>query len=200
MRERKKPAISFSPTDWAKLRSALEKDPAPESSVLLVMIATGVRIGDVLRIELASLRSAVKNPDEAVLEIIQKGGSRRMLPIAGAPAQWTRLAETCAKGSGATTVAEAICPTSTWGAKGGGGAYQRVNRHLRDVATRLGLQGRPHLHRVRRTVATRALNLTRDIHLVSGLLGHAHVATTETYLDEVRGEEIAELQRKLASR
>ncbi len=195
MKERKKPALSFSRDDFATLRGALQDDKTLEGAVLLVMVATSIRIGDVLRIDLAQLRAALRSSD-GVVPVIQKGGKRRMLPVDGARDAWEHLAEACGRGS--ETVAEAVCPTSTWGARGGGGAYQRVNRHLRDLCKAHTLDGRAHLHRVRRTVATNALRVTKDIHLVSGLLGHAHVATTEIYLDEVRSDEVAELQRKLA--
>jgi integrase len=202
--ERKKPAVSFSAQDWQRLRGALEQDESVEGAVLLVMVSTGIRIGDVLRVERAALKSALFG-SSGLLEVVQKGGSRRMMPVAGAEDAWLRLREVCdrsAKQSGVSpseirTVAEAVCPASRWGATGGGGAYQRVNRHLRALAEQLQLQGRPHLHRMRRTVATNALALTKDVHLVSHLLGHKSVRTTERYVDEVREVEVAELQRRL---
>lgn len=197
MKERKKPAISFSGGDFSTLRGVLAQDRTLEGAVLLVMVATSIRVGDVLRLELAQLRAALR-ADEGVVVIVVKGGRKRVLPVDGAREAWERLAEACGRGS--ETVADAVCPTSTWGARGGGGAYQRVNRHLRDLCRAHGLSGRAHLHRVRRTVATNALKATKDIHLVSELLGHAHVATTEIYLDEVRSGEVAELQRKLAGK
>jgi len=191
--ERKKPAISFSHGDWSRLRAALEKDSSPEAAVLLVMHATGLRISDTLGVRCAQLQTALRDADGAI-EVIQKGNRRRTLYVRGAPAAWARLGAACKTGA---TVAAAVCPRSKLGTKGGGGAYQRVNRKLRELGEQLELSGRPHLHRLRRTVATTALKHTRDVHLVSNLLGHKALTATSMYLDEVRDAEVADLQHAL---
>ncbi len=192
MAERKKPAVSFLPEDWAAMRFELESRTEPEAAVLLVIAATGLRIGDVLGIEVRALKHAVKH--KSVLELVQKGGRKRQLSVEGVYDVWERLSVTITDGS---TVAEWICPTSGWGSKGGGGAYQRCNRYLRSLAAELQIEGRPHLHRMRRTVATRALNKTHDIHLVSQLMGHKQITTTQQYTDELRAGEVSNLHAEL---
>lgn len=204
MKARKKPAVSFTRSDWQKLRGAFEDDDSLESAVLLVMLSTGVRIGDVLRVERSKLKVALFS-SEGIIEVVQKGGRKRLIPVFGAEVYWLRLREACNKSArqnadapnDVATVAEAVCPASSWGARGGGGAYQRVNRHLHAIATRLRVTGRPHLHRLRRTVATTALAKTKDIHLVRDLLGHASIRSTEHYVDEIRSAEVAVLQKQL---
>jgi len=57
------------------------------------------------------------------------------------------------------------------------------------------------LHKARHTFATFTLKHTRDIRLVSKLLGHSNVKTTEIYLDEKQdlereAEMLAEMERK----
>lgn len=192
MAERKKPAVSYLPEDWETLRTELGRRSDPEAHVLLVIAATGLRIGDVLGIEVRALRHAVKH--RSTLELVQKGGGKRQLAVTGVYEVWERLSLQITDGS---TVAEWICPTSAWGSKGGGGAYQRCNRYLRSLAGELQLEGRPHLHRMRRTVATRAIRKTRDIHLVSQLLGHKQIGTTQGYTDELRSEEVSSLHAEL---
>jgi site-specific recombinase XerD len=196
-KERKKPAVSFAREDWLKLRTALRDDPELEGAVLRVMMATSVRIQDILLVRLDAIRAALRH-DDGLIEVIQKGGSRRMLPVAGAHHEWSALLAHCKQANAAATiVAEAVCPASSWGAKGGGGAYQRVRRHLQAVSDRIGIDGRVHLHRIRRTVATTALRHTKDIKLVAEMLGHKHVSTTEIYVDEARSDDVAALQRQL---
>jgi len=190
--ERKKPAISFTPDDWGKLRAELQLRPEPEACVLLVIAATGLRIADVLAIEIAPLRSAVER--DGVLDIVQKGGRKRQIPVAGAKTVWVGLLQRVTDGA---TVAAWICPASNWGSKGGGGAYQRCNRYLRALCAELDIDGTPHLHRMRRTVATRALAHTHDIHLVSQLMGHRKISSTQAYTDELRAGEVSDLHAEL---
>ncbi len=187
----KKLQQSFDEEDWAELVARLGRDKSPEGTVLLVCAVTGARIGDALRIRKADLRSAFRT---GVLELEQKGGVVRRMPLAGARDVWERLDERWKSGA---TVARWLCPESDAEAEGGGCAYKRVFRHLQSVGVELGLKGRVHLHRLRRTVATRALRRTKDIHLVSQLLGHKSIASTQRYVNELRTEEVGALQREL---
>jgi integrase len=187
----KKLQQSFDEQDWARLLGSLKRDRTPEGTVLLVCAVTGARIGDALRIKRGDLRSAYRT---GVLEIEQKGGHLRRMPLEGARDVWDKLDERWKAGA---TVARWLCPESDAEAEGGGCAYKRVFRHLQTVGDELGLKGRVHLHRLRRTVATRALRRTKDIHLVSQLLGHRSINSTQRYVTELRTEEVGALQREL---
>jgi integrase len=187
----KKLQQSFDEDDWGELVEHLHDDHSPEGTVLLVCAVTGCRIGDALRIRRADLVAAHKT---GVLELEQKGGSVRRMPTAGAQDVWDRLLSEWKAGP---SVARWLCPQSDAEAESGGCAYRRVFRHLQHVGLNLGLKGRVHLHRLRRTVATRALRRTKDVHLVAQLLGHRWISTTERYLTELRTDEVGDLQREL---
>ena len=187
------PARSFPEDEWRKLVKALAKDTSPEGTVLYVQAATGHRIGDVLRL---SRKALLKGLRTGVLQLQRKGGTYVEVPVAGLPAPWEALRDRWPASEGAT-VAEWICPASGLAEEAGGGAYQRVRRRLRGLAIELELSGRPNLHRLRRTVGVRALKKTKDIHLVSQLLGHRSLQSTEHYVTELRASEVAALQRNL---
>lgn len=198
-RHRKQPAVSVRPDDWAKLVVALQEDDSIEGRALYAMACSALRVGDLLGIERAAVEAALRH---GTLVLTQKGGHRRELPIAdadGTPTTdaWGRLLDVWPAAPAAKTLAGWLSPASPWGARGGGAAYQRLRRHLQAVAKRVGVHGRIYHHRLRRTVAVRALNTTKDSRLVKDLLGHKSPNSTEYYLDELRAVELAELQQKL---
>lgn len=192
-RRRKKPAQSFRPEDWTALSDTIVKDKTPVGVVLLLMAATGHRIGDILRIHRRDLDEAKRT---GVLLLERKGGDMLEVPLDGARAAWNRL-DRLWKGAPDDQVCDWVCPECTGGPGAGQGAYKRVQRRIKALGEDLGLQGRVHLHRMRRTVGVRALKLTKDVHLVSQLLGHKSVSSTEEYVDELRRDDLADLQKKL---
>lgn len=198
-RHRKQPAVSVRPDDWGRLVGALQEDDSIEGRALYAMACSALRVGDLLGIERRAVEDAIKN---GTLVLVQKGGHRRELPIAdadGTPTTdaWQRLLDVWPDAPLTQTLAGWISPESPWGARGGGAAYQRLRRHLKAMAERLGVHGRIYHHRLRRTVAVRALNTTKDSRLVKDLLGHKSPNSTEYYLDELRAVELAELQQRL---
>ena len=192
---RKQPARSFCDSDWDKLTEAFALSDEPEGVALYLQSLTSYRIGDVLGIERRKLQAALRS---GVLPVVVKGGHTLEVPIDGARDVWESVyARWPAEHA---TLAAWICPTSKLAGLSGGGAYQRVNRHLKELARELKLDSRCHLHRIRRTVGVRALRDTRDIHAVQQLMGHTTIASTEHYLDELRTDDIAKLQQRLRVR
>lgn len=200
---RKHPAVSVRSDDWAKLVTALSTDSTLEGRTLYAMTATGLRIGDMLGVRRAALVRALET---GVLSYEQKGGHMRDLPIAGAIEAWKKLV--AGWPPSAPTLAARLTPPRTaqssgkpikcnWGAAAGGAAYQRLNRYLKAVCAELEIDGRAYSHRIRRTVAIRALKTTKDPQLVQQLLGHRFLHSTETYIDEIRVDDLVELQKKL---
>lgn len=186
---------SLSDEDWKVLVSVLRSDESPCGTVLFVMVATGHRIGDVLRLQRAPLQQGLRT---GILQLERKGGLYVEVPVEGARPAWEALQRRWAAAPGpARTVADWVAPGGAWGAEAGGAAYKRVQRYLRQIASDNGLQGRVHLHRLRRTVGVRALGATKDIHAVQQLLGHRSIRSTEQYVSELRADDVAELQRKL---
>jgi integrase len=186
-------ARSFQKDDWRRLRRALLDDECPESIVLQLQMATGHRVGDILRISKRGLRDAMRT---GILQMERKGGNYIEVPLAGAQETWDRLRDAW-HGDSAPSVADWVSPGGGFGAESGFGAYRKVSRYMKKLGERLELDGRVHTHRLRRTVGVRALAMTKDVHAVQQLLGHASIQTTLGYVDELRADDVAALQRKL---
>jgi site-specific recombinase XerD len=187
-------ATAFTNDDWERLANVLSQDIRAEARCLEVQLVTGLRVGDALRIRRDALAHAISTGEPVVVDT--KGGKKRLVPVDGAPDVWERLLRAWVSGTGAT-MALWICPNGKYGDLGGYGAYQAVRRHLQKLTRELNLQGRTHLHRFRRTVAEHALHETKDIHAVQQLLGHSNLRTTEKYTHGFRGEDVADLQRRI---
>jgi integrase len=191
---RKKPRRSFQPGDWQKLTDSLSDDHSPSGACLWVLCSTGLRVGDLLRLDRKELQAGLRR---GVLQLERKGGTWIDLPVAGADEPWQRLLAAMTNWKASGTVATLLAPDGADGAAGGA-AYQRLNRYLRALGTTLKLTPPVHLHRIRRTVAVLGLRLTEDVGRVQQLLGHASPASTHAYLDELRQADVADLQERLA--
>ena len=194
--KRSQEARSFGDAEWVRLTKAIEKDEDTEARVLQVMAATGLRIGDVLRLTKRRLKNGLST---GRLYIEQKGGADRLVLVEGAPDAWNALADAW-NGVGGLTVAELVSPEGNGSALAGDAAYRRVVRKLKDLGKTAGVEGRVNSHRLRRTVGVQALRVTEDVPAVAQLLGHRSTNTTMGYLDEARPERVAELQQQLKER
>jgi len=193
---RKKPAQSLGDEEWRRLWAHVLADSAVQARVLEVMMATGLRIADVLRITRRALTHAM---DSGTLLVEQKGGEERYVRIDGAPDAWGHLLQAW-QGKPGATVALLVSPDGDGSTRAGDSAYKRVARRLRRLAKSAGISSRVHTHRLRRTVGVQALRLTEDVPAVQQLLGHRSFHTTMGYLDEARPDAVADLQRKLRDR
>lgn len=198
---RKKPAVSFGDPDYQTICKAClspERARDPEAIVLYVMARTGLRIGDVLRVQVANLEHSIegaRNRTSGVLPIEKKGGDWIRIPILGALDAWESLAD---HARDYDTIAGMVTEGDSDSPEAGEAAYTRVRRYLERMGKELGLNGRIHLHRLRRTVAVRALKATSgDLIGVQQLLGHKAVTSTQRYVDEIDAERVADIQRKL---
>jgi integrase len=192
---RKQVARSYGDDDWRKMYKHVLEAPAPEAIVLHVIMDTGLRIADVLRIGYDTL---VRGKREGMMHIEVKGGDMRPIAWEGAPDTWQRLLDALiAADDYAGMVAVMVCPHGDGDPESGKGAYQAVNRYLKTMCSELDVAGRHHIHRLRRTVAVHGLKETDNILDVQQLLGHKSVRSTETYLDEARPDDVATLQQKL---
>lgn len=186
---RKRPAVSFADAEWAPFFAALERSTDPEGRVLCVQFITGHRISDVLGIERARLKTALRT---GILQLEIKGGRNIEVPVDGARDVWEGLYK--AWPTQYETFAAWVCPRGTLD---GMGAYQRVNRYMKALGTELGIDSRIHTHRIRRTVGVHTLKLKGDIHLVQQMLGHKSIASTQPYVDELRTADITAMQQSL---
>jgi integrase len=190
--ERKHEARSFDEGDWDNLLSVVDSSADPRDITLAIMGSTSLRVGDVLRIVRSQVNKAVES---GVLYSTRKGGGTKPMPL-GIMEPWQRLLDGMTA-TGAWNVAEFVCPSST-SPDAGQCAYQRVNRRLKAIGRRFDMEGRCHLHRMRRTLAVRALETTENTVAVQHMLGHASAKTTMKYLDEVDVNRQRKLQRRLA--
>src|ERR1051326_915178 len=185
---------SFGDGDWQRLAAALASSPLPEHRVLPLMVHMGLRIGETLGIDIASLDRALQS---GLLFLERKGGHRVAVPLGGAvePAQaiathfdrrFEMLCQWIQHDKRATPLAAE-------------GAYQRCRRALSALCAALGLDGRHNLHRIRRTVAVQALRLTHDKKAVQDLLGQSSPKSTDQYTDELREMDVAALQAQLGT-
>ena len=198
-KRRKKPAVSFSPHDWRALAIAIINDDSPEARIEELVLLTGLRIGDVLRIERAQFERAVAT---GALEVPVKGGRVREVYVEGAVLEgferlWRTMQATPEGRAFEGPLHEWIAPGSR-DARPYFAAYQRVRRHLLRLTEGLGLSGSVHLHRMRRTIAMEAYRASgADIVAVQQMLGHQNVATTQKYIDEERPADVASLREKI---
>lgn len=195
VKTRKKIARSFEEDDWKTLRSAVAQSKDPRDQVIWAMVTTALRISDVLRVPLTVLSALdEKSP---ILYIEEKGGYTRPLPLhPETVGPWVALRDGIAA-AGVPNVAQYVCRGATSEDVRGSCAYQKVNRRIKALKRQLKLEGRAHAHRIRRTVAVRALEQDPNLRNVQELLGHRSLQTTLKYLDEARLRQVAELQRKL---
>lgn len=187
-RARKEP--SYPDDAWKALHRELSRDTDDvRARVLLVLMETGLRAQDVLAISRARLDGGLRS---GTIRIIVKGGDERRLPTSSTK-QWAKLAEAW-RGSNAPTVAALIAVGNDTSPIAGHTPYKRLRARLVDAHVKLELDGRPHLHRLRRTVLVQASKKTGDVELVRQLAGHRSYATTQTYIDEARPEAVGALQ------
>lgn len=193
-RRRKQEARSISPEDWLALREAVDEDGSVEARVLAVLMDTGIRIGDLLTVKRTQLNRALD--EHGHIAIATKGGGEHVMAVDGARTAWLNLAEVW-HGHGGIDVMRLLSPTASTEFYAGHPAYKRADAALKELGEVAGVQGRLHLHRLRRTVAMQALALSGNIVAVQKLMGHATLTTTQNYVDEAQPEDIAELQRRL---
>jgi site-specific recombinase XerD len=185
---------SFADSDWSRLARATQSDRTPEGHVLFALACSGLRIGDVLRIEVAALREGLQR---GALLAERKGGHVLPLPLEGAREAWQRLYDAMESEKHDGNVAGWVLGQHLASPLAGDAAYQRVRRRLLSTAKLLDVEGRVYLHRMRRTIAVQALRITKDMKQVQSLLGHLSLASTDEYVDEIRQNDVARLQHKL---
>jgi len=191
---KKRREISMSDPDWRRFVALLHQSDDPRDAVLYVMSQTALRVGDVLRLTRQRITGGLQS---GRIRLVQKGGGERILPVDGAPAAWAKLADAVV---GYETMAYAVSPRGNGSAMGSDAAYQAVARRLKAIGKELGVKGKMHTHRLRRTVAIQTLRVTGSQDMARRMLGSSSLGAVQPYIDEARPEELAEAQRKMAER
>lgn len=194
---RRRAAVSYSDEDWRALAHAIVEDETEEARVLEVLAVTGLRIGDVLRLERRSLSEGLRL---GTIVGVQKGGREWQRRVS---APWERLWEAWRRDTDsrhAHNVAGWICPTND-SPLPGDCAYKRVYRRLQELGQAAGVSGPIHPHRIRRTLAVMVLRETGNVHLAGQLLNHRPGSpATQRYVDELRPDEVAALEERIRSK
>lgn len=174
--------------EWRRLLSAIEQEQPPLREILTLLCRTGLRIGDIGRIERDHVLGAV---DDGVLYLIQKGGNYRPYPAKSIKDtlgsllnhRWGQLWE-------------AVSQTSERA------YYMATTRALKRAAREAGLDPKEvHPHLLRKTVATQLLRSTGgNLVAVQKLLGHANVTTTQRYVAFTDVDELSDLMDALDER
>jgi integrase/recombinase XerD len=147
--------------------------PATLELAILIMLLTGVRVG-----ELCTIRIQDIDLDDAAIRILGKGNRERrvfLIPPLGPDAISRYLRRRNARPSACTH------DTLLISEKGAPATPHMIRKLLRDRAGSLGLTRRITPHMLRHTAATRYLERGVDLRYVQRLLGHASISTTETY-------------------
>lgn len=205
-RRRQVEARSFEDSDWRQLVALLRERaldsaaPSVEAAALWVIAETGLRVGDLLRLEKRAVCAGSQARER--IELVVKGNKTRTLLRAGAPEAWDRLAELWARSGGRNdprpSVASLVTDSVDQDASSWGAAYKRLERAAKAFGVKAGVSGRLNLHRFRRTVGVQALRVTKgDVRAVQELLGHESYTTTLGYLDEARPDRVAEVQAQV---
>jgi integrase/recombinase XerC len=158
---------------------ALDPDPITDaqrlrdSAVLELLYATGIRVGELVGLDVDDLDGA-----RHVVRVLGKGNKQRTVPL-GIPAvkaveRWNR--------SGRPRLATSDSGSAMFLGARGGRLDQRAVRRM--VHARLAsVPGAPDLgpHGLRHSAATHLLEGGADLRTVQEILGHATLATTQVY-------------------
>jgi len=191
-RRRKLPAESIPEEQWHMLVAAVKRAQTPQARVLEVLSQTALRIGDVLRIDRDQLRRALRGVN---LRIEVKGGKEIVHSTDSAPEAWQSLYACMMRSKGCTNVAS-LCAKGD-NPEADGPAYKSVVRLLHRLGESAGVEGRIHVHRMRRTVAVMMLKRGVPIEHIQRVLGHASLAMTERYLNEAMPDLVTKALSKL---
>lgn len=195
-KRRKLEARSFGESDWQKLAAAVTGAADPRDQVLWAMSTTGLRVGDVLRVDFEVLKRAVR---EGVLDAERKGGTFIQVPL-GILEPWSALLAGLRTGRLNADRHENVAAYVADGdhnPDAGGAAYQRIDRRLKHWQRELTLEGRAHTHRLRRTVAVHALEATDNPVTVQQMLGNTSMNATGRYVDELNVRKVRKLQQDI---
>lgn len=190
-KRKKYPRAAMAVPEWQKLGQLLRSSEEPEGRVLRLALVTGLRIGDVLRIE---RRALARSLETGKVELRVKGGKPRILPLRGEALE-AAAAIIDSWGRDGSAVHEYVYPEPSVDTRLYFAAYQRCRRKLLELSREAGITSRMHSHRLRRTMARQAYQSSHDIELVRQLLSHESAKTTLGYIhDDETSAEAVDLQ------
>ena len=150
-----------------------------DSVMVEVLYATGLRVSELVRLQVAEL-----NLDVGFVVMTGKGNKQRLVPIGEIAAQKLRryLVHTRP-----LLLKQRSSPYVFITRRGAAMTRQGFWKLLRSRARRAGLAGMPSPHMLRHSFATHLLERGADLRSVQAMLGHANIATTQIYTHVERG-------------
>jgi integrase/recombinase XerC len=143
-----------------------------DTAILALMAKAGLRVGEVVALELGDIELGVRSGWVAVR--MGKGNKTRRVPLSSGVCRALRayLVVRPASGVSVLFLSRSGNPLSA----------RDVRRVVVRLARRAGIEGRVTPHVLRHTFATRVLEMGADLATVAAILGHESIATTSRYL------------------
>jgi integrase/recombinase XerD len=155
-------------------------EDARDSAMLEVLYATGLRVSELVRLQVAEL-----NLDVGFVVMAGKGNKQRLVPMGDMAAEKLKqyLTETRP-----LILRRRSSPYVFVTRRGTAMTRQGFWKLLRMRARRAGLTAVPSPHMLRHSFATHLLERGADLRSVQAMLGHANIATTQiyTYVERAR--------------
>lgn len=166
-----RPEISSLMASLRIFAGARGADDAVLATAVSLMIATGIRVGELCRLAVDDV-----SPDGATCRIHGKGSRDRVVYISdrGLRGTLTKLVEQRRRAGPAQG-------TLFLNRHGAPMKPQSIRSRLRRYSRQIGLARRVTPHMLRHTAATLLIETGVDIRFVQRLLGHSSIATTEIY-------------------
>lgn len=196
-RARKERLVGIKLEEWKALRARVQADPSTRARVLEVLMSTGKRVADVLRVDRRALTRALARKD-GELVITVKGDKPVRITVNEARPEWARLER--ALPENAKNVASGVVRSRSANPEADGPAYKAVQRKLRELAEGI-VEGPVYLHRLRRSVAALMFRSGAPLESIQKVLSHDSVNTTQIYTSEampdVAAKALTEMRRQL---
>lgn len=146
-----------------------------DRALLEVMYATGLRISELVDLELSELHLSM-----GFIQTIGKGNKERILPIGGEAVNWLNEYLMDSRPIFAKR-ADEESPYVFLNARGGGLSRQGVWKNLKKTVQKAGIKQNVSPHMLRHSFATHLLENGADLRIVQELLGHSDISTTQIY-------------------
>ena len=146
-----------------------------DRALLEVMYATGLRISELVELELSELHLSM-----GFIQTIGKGNKERILPIGGEAVNWLNEYLMDSRPIFAKRADEEL-PYVFLNARGGGLSRQGAWKNLKKTVQKAGIKQNVSPHMLRHSFATHLLENGADLRIVQELLGHSDISTTQIY-------------------
>lgn len=146
-----------------------------DRAILEVMYATGLRISELVHLEMAELHLSM-----GFIQTVGKGNKERILPVGGEAVKWLDEYLLDSRPIFEKRASEES-PFVFLNARGRGLSRQGVWKNLKKTVQKAGIKKNVTPHMLRHSFATHLLENGADLRIVQELLGHSDISTTQIY-------------------